>query len=173
MIGEIGLNIFRFLFLILLQVLILSSDKLDLGAYFVPQLYILFILALPFETPNWLIIPLAFLYGITIGMFMNTPGLHAAACVLVAWLRPRILRLLAPRDGYEFGMKPTIQSMGISWYLYYSGILVLFHNTYFFLLEIFRFDSFFFTFTRIMGSTVITMALLVLAQYLTFRPKQR
>jgi rod shape-determining protein MreD len=171
MIGEIIRNILRFVFLLLVQVLVINT--IDLGAFFIPQLYILFLLALPFETPKWMIIPLGFLFGIAIDIPMNTPGLHAAACVLVAWARPRILRLLAPRDGYEFGMQPSIQSMGLNWFMYYAGIMVVLHNTYFFLLEIFRLNEFFFTMLRIMGSSVATLALLVLVQYLAFRPKQR
>ncbi len=169
--SEIFGNILRGVFLILLQVMVLNNPAL--GALFVPQIYILFLLALPFETPKWLLLPLAFGYGLAIDMFTNTPGLHAASCVWVAYMRPRILRLFAPREGYEFGTRPHISDMGLRWYLYYAGTLVLLHHTCFFLLEIFRFTDFHLTLLRITCSGLLTLALLILAQYLTFRPRSR
>jgi hypothetical protein len=43
----------------------------------------------------------AFLLGITVDMFVDTPGVHTSASVFMAFVRPFVLRILAPRDGYE------------------------------------------------------------------------
>ena len=75
------INLIRFVLLVFIQVFLLKNITLyDLST---PYLYILFILLLPFETPNILLFPLAFILGITIDAFCNTPGLHAATCVLL------------------------------------------------------------------------------------------
>jgi len=43
-----------------------------------------------------------FITGITLDFFTMTPGLHAAACVLIAYLRPFIIGILAPKDASGF-----------------------------------------------------------------------
>ena len=56
-----------FLFLILFQVLILNN--MQFSGYINPYCYILFILILPFETPGWLLLVLAFILGMIIDVF--------------------------------------------------------------------------------------------------------
>ena len=53
-----------FVFLVLLQVLVLNN--IQLSGYINPYFYVLFILLLPFETANWLLLILAFALGISI-----------------------------------------------------------------------------------------------------------
>lgn len=170
MINEIGRNIIRFMLLLLAQGLVVNN--INLGSYFNPYIYILFIIALPFDTPKWSLVPIAFGYGLLMDAFTNTLGLHASACVLLAYVRPRTLRLFAPRDGYEYGMSPNVQSMGLTWFLYYAGVMILIHHTLFFLLEAFRFEGLFQTILRIIGSSSVTLILLVLIQYLGLKPNR-
>jgi len=85
--------------MVLVQVWILNN--IQLSGYINPYLYIMFLLVLPFEISFWILIPAGFLLGITIDMFMHTPGLHAAATVFAAFVRPGVLSLIAPGDGYE------------------------------------------------------------------------
>ena len=122
-----------FVLLILLQVLILNN--MHLSVYINPYVYILFILVLPFETRGWLILSLAFFMGIIMDSFCNTPGMHSAATVLIAFLRRYLLDVFAPREGYESGMSPHYRDMGIIWFLIYGGILTLIHHFFLFMLE--------------------------------------
>ena len=48
--------------LVLFQGLILNN--IEFGGYIVPFLYVVFILALPFETPNWLVLLIGFGLGL-------------------------------------------------------------------------------------------------------------
>ena len=73
-------NIFRFIILVLVQVLVLNNIQF-LG-YINPYIYILFILSLPVRTPRWASLLLAFVLGLTIDIFANTPGMHASAAEL-------------------------------------------------------------------------------------------
>src|SRR3569833_4065617 len=79
------INFLRFISLIFLQVFLLKN--ITLYNLSTPYLYIMFILLLPVETPNLLLFALSFLMGITIDAFYDTPGLHAASCVLLAFVR--------------------------------------------------------------------------------------
>lgn len=171
MLNEIFRNILRFILLVAVQVLIIKN--IELGRFINPFIYVLFIVVLPFETPKWLILVAGFVTGITIDMFYDTAGMHAAACVLMAYVRPGVLKLFSPRDGYEFGTQPTVQYLGVPWFLSYSGILIFLHHFALFYLEIFRFSEFFSTFFRVLISTVFTVLIVVITQYLFNRKKQQ
>lgn len=170
MLNEVIRNIIRFIILISVQVLILNN--IELGRFINPFLYVLFIIILPFETPKWAVILCAFLIGITMDMFSDTGGMHAAACVFMGYLRPGILKLFSPREGYEFGTQPTVQYLGLPWFLSYAGVLVFAHHLVLFYIEIFRFSEFFPTFLRVIVSSVFTLFLIIVTQYLFYRKKQ-
>lgn len=169
MIVTVLANFLRFLVLMLLQVLVL--DHLDVAnGLMVPYLYVLFLLMLPIELPAWAQLTTGAATGLVMDLFSSTPGMHMSACVVMMYARTNLLRLLAPREGYEFGMRPTVPRMGIAWYLTYAGLLILVHHLWLFFVEVHRFDSFFNTFFRAVLSAVFTFALCLLAQFLTTSP---
>jgi rod shape-determining protein MreD len=169
-INEIIRNIVRFLTLVLLQVLIVQNIRL--GAYIILFPYVLFILLLPFETPKLAVLAIAFFTGLSIDIFYDTAGLHAATCTLIGFLRYYILKLLAPREGYDAGLSPTIESMGSVWFITYSGLIIFIHHLCFFYLEIFRFNEFFSTLLRVILSSVCTFALVYVIQFLFYSPRK-
>jgi len=157
-------NILRFIILLLVQVLILNH--IHFSGYINPYLYVLFILLLPFQTPHWLLLVAAFLMGISVDLFSNTPGMNAAASVFMAYIRPGVIRLLESGKNYEAGMTPGIRDLGFRWFFSYSLILILAHHFLLFYLEIFRLSEFFTTFSRVVLSTIFTMTLVIITQYL-------
>lgn len=170
MVNEIIRNILRFILLVLVQVLLINN--IELGRFINPSIYVLFLIVLPFETPKWLVLILGFVLGITIDAFQDTVGMHAAACVFLAYVRPGVLKLFSPRDGYEFGTQPTVQYLGIPWFLSYAGILILLHHLVLFYLEAFHFSEFFSTFFRVIISSLFTLLLVLVTQYLFNRKKE-
>jgi rod shape-determining protein MreD len=169
-INEIIRNTLRFLALVLLQVLIVQNIRL--GSYVILFPYVLFILLLPFETPKLAVLAIAFVTGLSIDVFYDTAGLHAATCTLIGFLRYYILKLLAPREGYDPGLTPTIESMGPVWFITYSGLIIFIHHLCFFYLEIFRFNEFFSTLLRVILSSVCTFALVYVIQFLFYSPRK-
>jgi rod shape-determining protein MreD len=163
-------NIFRFFLLIGLQILVLNN--IQLNGFINPYLYVLFILMLPFETPKWLVMVLAFMIGLSIDIFSDSPGMHAAASTFMAFCRPIVLKIMQPREGYEFTLKPTIFQMGISWFLTYAGILTFLHHLAYFYIEIFRFSEFFAVFTRVILSSIFTLLLIIFTQLLFTMQKE-
>jgi rod shape-determining protein MreD len=168
MINIILKNIIRFVLFIFIQIFIVRH--IDLGTYFTPQYYIIFLLLLPFETPDWLLIILGFICGYTVDIFNYTPGLNASACVFAAFVRPRILKLIAPRDGYENGMFPEISHMGFLWFTYYSSIIIFLHHCWFFTLEIFRFTNVIQILLKTFASGICTLILVIISQALAYKP---
>lgn len=153
--------------LVLLQVLILNN--IQFSGYLNPFLYILFIILLPFEVPAWSVLVISFLLGLTIDTFTNTLGLHAAASVFMGFVRPYVLKILSPRDGYEPGTLPRVWYFGLPWFLKYSVALVFSHHFVLFFLEVFSFEDFFSTVFRIIASSVFTIVLVVLSQFIMYR----
>ena len=159
-------NIGRFIFLVFFQVLILNN--IQFSGYITPYFYIYFILLLPFETPRWLLLSGAFLLGITIDVFANTPGLNAAACVLMAFIRPLVITSISSGTEFMVGTHPSLKNQGLKWFAYYSVILVLSHHFVLFFLEIFRFTEFFQTLLRVLLSAAFTLLLVFLSEYLFY-----
>jgi len=160
-------NIIRFVFLIFFQVLILNN--INLGGYINPFFYIYFILLLPFSTPRWALLGLAFLLGLGIDIFTNTPGLNAAACIAMAFARPFVINLISTSTESLVGINPTIKNQGIKWFFYYALILILVHHLILFYLEIFRFNEFFQTMFKALISSAMTLLLVLITEYLFFQ----
>jgi hypothetical protein len=172
MIGSVARNILRILFLVLLQGLVVN--RLDLWqGYVLPAVYLFALFMLPVNTPRVLLLLIGFATGALVDAFTNTLGLHASAALLVAFLQPTVQRFLAPRDGYEPGQRPTIKELGLTWYIAYAGILILVHHTWLFFIELMRFTPFFLTLGKILLSSLATLTLLVLGQYLIYSPSER
>ncbi len=159
-----------FVVLVLLQVLVLN--RINFSGYINPYLYVLFILILPFETPGWLLLISSFLIGFSVDIFSNMQGMNAAASVFMAFCRPLVIRLVTTPREFESNMEPGIRDIGFRWFLSYSLILIFLHHLVLFYLEVFSFAQFFSTLLRAALSTVFTLFLVILSQYLFFMRKR-
>ncbi len=160
-------NILRFIILILFQVLVFNN--IHVFSYITPFIYILFILLLPFETPRWLLLLLGFILGIVMDVFSNTGGIHAAATVLIAYIRPWTQNIISSKQEYEPGIQPGIKNMGFRWFFLYSLLLVTIHHIVLFYLEVFRFSDFFQTMYHALLNAVYTMVFILVIQYVFYR----
>ena len=167
MINLLPRNILRFALLVLIQVLVLNN--IQLFGWANPFFYVLFVLLMPFETPKWLVLVMSFVLGMTVDSFSNTPGLHAAATVLMGYLRSFVLRIIAPRDGYEPGTFPRMYYYGMPWFLKYSGFLVLAHHIMLFSVEAFSFVNFHITLLHAVVSAIFSTLLIVVSQFFMYR----
>lgn len=158
------INIIRFIILVLFQVFILNN--IEINGYINPYFYVYFILLLPFEIPKWLLLTSAFLIGLSIDIFSNSLGINSAACVLIAFLRPGLIKVLTSKREFETGIKPGIRDLGFAWFFNYSIILVFIHHFVLFFLEAFSFHNFLFTFYQILVSSGLSILLIIFSQYL-------
>jgi hypothetical protein len=163
-------NILRFFFFILIQVLILNN--IYLGGFINPYFYVYFILLLPYETPGGLLLFLSFLVGAGVDIFTNTPGLNTSACLAMAYARPNIIKLISTGPDSLIGDSPSLKNQGLKWFLYYSVSLILIHHFVLFYLETFRFTEFLTTFLRIILSSIFTLILVLISEYLRY-PKEK
>jgi rod shape-determining protein MreD len=162
-------NIIRFVFFILLQVFVL--DKVPpLHQFVVPYLYFLFILWLPFKIQRGLLTLMGLVFGLVLDFFTKTPGLHAAACVLIAYARPFVIGILMPKEAAEIGYsEPSITSMGFMPYAVYVLILTLLHHIYLVFLEWLHFGNFWYFAGKVLATTAISLLLILITEMLFVR----
>jgi rod shape-determining protein MreD len=165
-------NIIRFILLILVQFFVL--DKVHLNYMITPYIYILFILWMPFKFSRTFQMILAFLLGFTLDSFHHNPGFHAAACVLIAYIRPFLINILIPHEGAESNYEePSLKSLGgFMPYLVYAGVLTLLHNSWLFLLEALQFGNVWEFIVKTCFSTLISLVLIIITELLFSRKQQ-
>jgi len=169
-VGVILIQLLRMAAYLAIHMLIISKLVLfDMGWCF---FYLGFLLFLPIGTPIVVQLVLGFLTGFCLDLFYDTGGLHAAAAVLLAFLRPWVLRLLTPRDGYDAADSVNVHQMGGQWFVVYLVLLVGIHHAAFFLLELGSFRTFGLTLAKIVVSTLFTGLTLLIVQLLFF-PSRR
>ena len=165
-------NIVRFAILILTQVYVL--DRIHVHYMVTPYIYFLFILWLPFKLGRTAQMLIAFGLGFTLDSFRHNPGFHAAACVLIAYLRPFLISILIPHEGAETNYEePSAKSMGgFMPYLLYAGLLTFVHHAWLFFLEAWQFGNFWYFIIKTILSTAISLLLIIIVE-LVFSRKQQ
>jgi hypothetical protein len=155
-----------FVSLVLIQVLILN--QVQFSGFVNPYIYILFVLLMPLNSPRYSLLLLAFLLGMSVDIFSNSLGIHSAATVFIAYLRPYVIRTISSReeDRSEY---PGLYQNKLRWFLYYTSVMVFLHHFVLFYLEVFTFTHFFETFFKIILSSLFSIFVIVLSQYIIFR----
>lgn len=134
--NEILVNSVRFVALVLVQVLLLNN--INFLGYINPYIYILFILAFPLTANKGLLIFLSFVLGLTMDMFADSGGIHAAASVFIGYARPAFLKF-SFGVSYEYNTI-KISTASLAQQFTYVSVMVLMHHLILFSLEIFSLD---------------------------------
>lgn len=161
-------SIIRFVVLILVQALVFNHvNFMDLVN---PYPYILFILLFPVNNNRVLFIFSSFMLGLFVDLFSDSGGVHAAACVAIAFVRPPILK-------FAFGMIYEHQHIKFNNTEFgnrtiYFLILIIIHHLILFSLEIFNISNILLILKNTLFSSVFTLILCILISIL-FSQKQR
>jgi rod shape-determining protein MreD len=165
-------NTIRFVLFILVQVLVLHQIP-TLHRFVTPYLYFLYVLWLPFSMPRVVQMLLAFLFGLTLDYFLSTPGLHAAPCVLIAYLRPFLVNVLISQEGADQNYaSPSAVSMGAAPYATYVVVLTLVHHGYLVFLEWMHFGTFLYFLGKVIATTGVSLLLILITELLFFRKEK-
>ncbi|MFT4780595.1 MAG: rod shape-determining protein MreD [Psychroserpens sp.] len=161
-------SIIRFVVLILAQVLVFNN--INFLGNINPYPYLLFILLFPINNNRTLFIFLSFMLGLFVDLFSDSGGIHAAACVTIAFIRPPVLK-------FAFGMIYEHQTIKFnntefSNRIVYFSILVVIHHLIMFLLEIFNISNIIFVLQKTLFSSIFTILICALISIL-FSNKQR
>ncbi|WP_321371311.1 rod shape-determining protein MreD [uncultured Draconibacterium sp.] len=155
-----------FIVLVLTQVLFLN--QVQISGFVNPYIYILFILLLPLNAPRYIVLLGGFFVGLSVDIFSNTLGIHAFASVFIAFLRPVIIRAITDREE-DMSDYPGLAQNGVGWFLYYTSLMVFLHHSVLFFIEVFTLSDFFGTLYRIILSSLFSIFVIVLSQFIVFR----
>lgn len=150
-----------FIGLVLLQVLVLNH--MHINGYATPFFFIYFILKYNSGVNRNTLMVWAFLLGLGVDLFANTPGMNAAAATLLAFLREPILRLVTLRDSAE-DFEPGVKSMGISPFFRYVLFCSVLFCSVLLLIDTFSFFRLGVLFLKVLTDAALTMACIFCAE---------
>jgi rod shape-determining protein MreD len=161
-------NISRFIFLLAVQIVIF--DHMNFLGFIIPLPYILFIILYPVNGNKSGLLLASFLLGLTMDLFSNSGGIHATACLILAYVRPTIFK-------FSFGISYEYQTIKLNDVLTperFSFILisVVIHHLLLFILEAFQISFFWDILLRTVLSTVFTIVSCIIIIYL-IKPNKR
>ncbi len=159
---EILKNTFRLLGIVLIQIFVFN--RIEISTFISPMIIVMFILYIPFTSHKWLILIVSFILGLSVDFFMNTPGILSFTSVMTAYIRPFVLRLLQPRDGYSINSGPKVVDLGWNWYFQYATILTVFFHLIYFIILGFSQDKFLIIVGKTILSSVFTLIFIFLSQ---------
>lgn len=161
-------NIVRFVLLLAAQVLVFN--RIDLFGFINPFPYVLFIILFPVNGNKSALLAASFFLGIIMDMFWNSGGVHAAACLLLAYFRPAIFK-------FSFGLSYEYQTVRLNDSLTperFSFILiaVVLHHFVLFILEVFKISFLWEILVRTMLSAIFTIVTCIIIIYI-IKPNKR
>lgn len=161
-------NIFRFILLLAVQIIVFNN--MNFFGFVSPFPYILFIILYPVNGNKSGLLIASFLLGLVMDMFSNSGGIHAASCLALAFYRPYLFK-------FSFGLSYEYQTVKLNDILTperFSFILlsVLIHHFVLFVLEAFQFSFFWDILLRTALSTVFTIIICIIIIYL-IKPNKR
>lgn len=145
-----------FAVLILLQVLVLN--QISVFGFATPFLYIYFLLKLPMGRNVFYVIITGFLMGFIIDIFLDTPGINAAATTFIAAFRGPLLRLFFTKEEFENFIPGIYTSLGP--FIRFAVLSVIIHQTILFGLEAFSLFNFNILLLRWVSSITLTLIIL-------------
>ncbi len=159
-------NIFRFVVLIVLQILLLNY--VSFGGYMIPFIYILAVLMLPTRVGNIPMLLIAFAAGAMVDIFCNVPGFHTFSCTMMAFVRVLIGNRMLTRDDPTEAVidVPSIRTVPFQTFAVYLLVMSAVYSITYCLLEAFSFGNFWMTLLSMVLDAVGTWLLLLLGQVL-------
>lgn len=164
-------NIIRFLLLVFLQVALFKN----IGYYNIatPFPYILIILLLPLGIPNFTLYAIAMLTGLTIDAFYDSIGVHAAACVALAYFRIFFLNITLEADERDSFITPNWGNMKFKWFSTYIVLATLVQHLVLFVIEVFSFQNILQTVFGSLLSSVFTIIVIFVISLVTYSGKNK
>ena len=161
-------NIACFILLLVAQVLIFN--RIDLFGFINPFPYVLFIILYPVNGNKSGLLAASFLLGLLMDMFWNSGGVHAAACLVLAYYRPAIFK-------FSFGLSYEYQTVRLNEVVTperfsFLLIAIVLHHFVLFLLEVFKVSFLWDILVRTVLSTIFTIITCIIIIYI-IKPSKR
>ena len=141
-----------------LQVLLIN--RLQLGGVCHPFIYILPLLTMPITLPRWADMLIGLAAGLLMDVFCNSLGVHAAACIMLMYMRRHLISLWV-NDTERLTDIISMQTIGIAPFLKYTSLLVVAHHLMVFFLTAWTFQLWWYTLLTTLVSSIVSLALIL------------
>jgi rod shape-determining protein MreD len=161
-------NIVRFILLLAVQIIIFNN--MNFLGFIMPLPYMLFIILYPVNSNRAALLLSSFLLGLTMDLFSNSGGIHATACLILAYYRPYLFK-------FAFGVSYEYQTIKLNDTLTperfsFIFLAVVLHHFTLFILEAFQVSFILDILIRTLLSTVFTIISCIIIIYL-IKPNKR
>ena len=133
-----------------------------------PMFYLWLVLTMRKGTPRWLIVVLSFAMGLTLDMFANTPGVTAAAMTAAAMAQPYLLELFISREGDD-SFIPSSRTLGTKSFVNYTILMTTAYSALYYTLEMLTLANPLKWLSCVVGSAIVTIALILATDRLVAR----
>lgn len=156
--------ILLFIALSLVQIFLLNN--LVAGSFLCPLIYVAFLILMRLDTMPIVMLACGLAMGSLMDLTMGVAGINTIATLLIAFLRPTLIRLVSPREEWREDGVPSPERMGQSLFWSYLVVMVLLHHTVFFSLEALSWGHLLRTVIRILVSSAASILLVWLTERL-------
>ncbi|MDO6813620.1 rod shape-determining protein MreD [Tenacibaculum soleae] len=155
--------IFLFVFLLLLQVIVLNNI-LFLG-YINPYLYIVFVFLYPLNINRFPFLTLSFLLGLCVDAFSDSGGMHAFSILFIAYIRLFFIKTIFKKNEADY-LLFNLKLETFDKVFNYTVILTLVHHFILFSFINFSFYSFSKVLLTTLYSSIFTLVLYFLGSFI-------
>lgn len=139
---------------------VLVCNHINFMGFINPYVYLVFILIYPSQSNRTNFLIVSFLLGLAVDLFSDSGGIHAAASVLVAFVRPGFLKMtfgsLYEHSAIKFG------NAEIGALFSYVSLMVLTHHFVMFFLDFFAISEVFNVLKNTLFSGIFTVVLSII-----------
>ena len=135
-----------------------------------PFVYVFFIAYFPLKNNRTFFIFCGFIYGLIIDIFSDTHAIHAAATLIISYLRPNLLKLFFG-IAYEHQVV-KFNSIQLKQNLLYLLTIVFIHHLILFSLEIFDISKISLILKNTFGNTIFTFTMIYILFELIIKRKK-
>ena len=154
-----------------IQIFVLN--EIVFSSYITPLIYVCIILSLPKGTNVFSLYLISFISGCIIDIFEGQIGYHSTACVLLAFLKEKVLSLLSNSKNLNNDESIRMNNLGTMQFLVYISLTVFFHCLILFLVSDFELNNFFRLFSKIVMSSLSTVVLIFLSELFYKKQNER
>jgi hypothetical protein len=152
---------------------VLNNIDLDFLNYLLsPVVYIAYIITFPNNYSKYVLLIVAFILGLTVDMFLNTYGINASACLLMAYSRVFMVKQLEAQNTFDESFDLTIHTIERISYIKYVTVLTFIFFLWLFILEEFSFSYILVILFKTIVSTIFSVLLILIGQYLLFKKQK-
>lgn len=157
------INTFRFFACLAIQLLVFDNFTF-LGRFMLPFPYILFIILYPVGGNKIVLIWTSFLLGFLVDLFHGSGGVHASACLILAFFRQDFFKISFGRS-YEYQTIKLNETLSAERFLFMLQAVVI-HHFVLFLLEAFDLAIILEILLRTTLSSILTLIICITIIYI-------